>query len=68
MDPNLFHLDYERVFEVLVTIVIFSFLVERALSVIFESRWFINIYEAKEKRKGMKEVIALIVSIALCVT
>lgn len=67
MDPNLFHLDYERLFEVLVTIVVFSFFIERALAVIFESRWFINMYEANKKRKGLKEVIALIVSIAVCI-
>ena len=67
MDPNLFHLDYERLFEVLVTIVVFSFFIERALSVIFESRWFINMYEANKKRKGLKEVVALIVSIAVCI-
>ncbi len=42
MDPNLFHLDYERLFKVLITIVVFSFFVERALSVVFEMRWFIN--------------------------
>ncbi len=67
MDPNLFHLDYEKLFEVLVTIVIFSFFIERALAVIFESRWFINMYEANRKRKGLKEVVALIVSIAVCI-
>ena len=67
MDPNLFYLDYERLFEVLVVIVAFSFFIERALAVIFESQWFINIYEANEKRKGLKELIALIVSIAVCV-
>ena len=39
MDPNLIHLDYEKLFEVLITIVIFSFFVERALSVVFEMRW-----------------------------
>jgi hypothetical protein len=67
MDPNLFHLDYERLFEVLTTIVILSFFVERALSVVFESRWFIGMYEANPKRKGLKELIALAVSIAVCV-
>jgi hypothetical protein len=66
MDPNLFFLDYERLFEVLSTIVVFSFFVERALSVVFESRWFIKAYEDKPKRKGLKELIALAVSIALC--
>ena len=65
MDPNLFYLNYERLFEVLVTIVIFSFFIERALSVVFESRWFIKMYEANKKRKGLKEFFALAVSIAV---
>jgi len=53
MDPNLFHLDYSRLVEVLVTIVVFSFLIERGLSVIFESRFFIIIIEGNdiEQRK-----------------
>jgi len=42
MDPNLFHMDYERLFEVLVTIVVLFFFIERALSVIFESRLFVE--------------------------
>ena len=68
MDPNLFYLDFERLFEVLITIVIFSFFIERALAVIFETRWFIKMYDnPNEKRKGVKEIIALIVSIAACV-
>ena len=67
MDPNLFYLNYERLFEVLVTIVIFSFFIERALSVVFESRLFIKMYEANKKRKGLKEFLALAVSIAACV-
>lgn len=66
MDPNLFHLDYERLFEVLTMIVVLSFFVERALSVVFESRWFITMYEANENRKGVKELAALVVSIAVC--
>ena len=70
MDSNYFFLDIERLFEVLVMIVVFSFFIERALAVIFESRWFINMYEVNEKRKGLKglkEVVALIVSIAVCI-
>lgn len=67
MDPNLFFLDIEKLFEVLLMIVVFSFFIERALSVIFESRWFIKMYDADEKRKGLKEIVALIVSIAVCI-
>lgn len=42
MDPNLFHLDYERTFELIVSISIIAIFIERALAVIFESRWFIE--------------------------
>ena len=42
MDPNLFHLDWERTLEALVGIVILSFLVERAGALLFESRWWIS--------------------------
>lgn len=82
MDPNLFHIDYERLFEALVTIVVFSFLIERALSIFFESRFFIDRFEGgrthlildndspglddRGKTKGIKEVIAFIVSVACC--
>lgn len=62
MDPNLFHVDWERVFEVLVAIVIVAFLVERALAVLFESRFFINRF----KEKGIKEPIAFILAVAVC--
>ncbi len=51
MDPNLFAVDWERAFEVFVAIVLASFLMERALSVIFENRLFIQ----KAKDKGLKE-------------
>jgi len=42
----LFHLDWERASEVLATIVIMSFLVERTLAVVFESKWFVKHFEA----------------------
>jgi hypothetical protein len=45
MDPNLFHLDWERTFEALVGIIVLSFLVERACAVLFESRWWISRFE-----------------------
>jgi len=62
MDPNLFHLDWERVGEVLVGVVILAFLVERALSVLFESRFFINRF----KEKSLKELIAFVVAVLAC--
>jgi hypothetical protein len=51
MTPELFHIDYGRLLETLVGIVVFSFLVERALAVVFESRIFIDWSEASPARK-----------------
>lgn len=62
MDPSLFHLDWEQVSEVLATIVVLAFLVERALSPLFESERFLKL-----DPKGLKEVIAFIVSLVVCV-
>jgi hypothetical protein len=45
MDPNLFHLDWERTLEALVGIIVLSFLVERACALLFESRWWIRLFE-----------------------
>ncbi len=63
MDPNLFHLDWERASEVLATVVIISFMVERALAVIFESRWFVKNYE----ESFPKEMLAALVGIIVCI-
>lgn len=62
MDPNLFHLDWERVSEVLVAIVILAFILERALAVLFESRFFIK----RWKEKSLKELIAFVVAVLAC--
>jgi hypothetical protein len=62
IDPNLFHLDWDRVSEVLVALILLSFLVERFLSVIFESYWFIE----KAENRHLKEPIAFAVSLAVC--
>jgi hypothetical protein len=45
MDPNLFHLDWERTFEALVAIIVLAFFVERACALVFESRWYIRLFE-----------------------
>lgn len=64
MDPNLFHIDYERLFEVLLTIVVLSMIVERTLSLLFESRPFIR---RTENTHGLRELISFIVSVAVCI-
>ena len=62
MDPNLYHLDWERVFEVLATIVVLAFFVERALSIVFENRRIIPFLESS----GLKEFIAYGVALVVC--
>jgi hypothetical protein len=63
MDPNLFHLDEGRLFEVLFAIIALSFLVERALSVLFGWKPFVERYSGK----GTKELIALLTSSIICI-
>ena len=63
MDPNLFAVDGERLMEVLFLIVVLSFFVERALSIFFESRFFVQ----KLKGKSLKELLAFAASAAICV-
>lgn len=70
MTTDLFHVDYEHLSEVLITIVVLSFLLERALAVIFESQWFIlwseGTLENPKPRKSAKEILASTVCIAFC--
>ena len=59
MDPNLIHLDWERAGEALALVVVFSFIVERALAIDFENRiWIRNV-----QVDGLKEIIVLFVPI-----
>jgi hypothetical protein len=78
-----FAVDYSVLFDILSLIVVLSFFVERALSVIFESALFISWYDPvyeqavnpnpkiaidappKKKKKGIKELISIIVSVIL---
>ena len=64
MDPNLFHIDWERTIEALVGIIIIAFLVERACALLFESRWWITRFEdarvsgAPGKKANAQKVLA----------
>jgi hypothetical protein len=62
MDPNLFAIDGERLLEVMLAIVVLSFLVERALAVLFENRWFVERFDSK----GVKEPISVLVALGIC--
>lgn len=61
-DPNLFHLDWERTFEVLATIVVLAFVLERGLALLFEHRWYVKNW----KGKGAKEFIAFFAAAVIC--
>jgi hypothetical protein len=62
MDPNLFHIDWERLGEVLIAIIVLSFLIERALAMLFESRFFIKRF----KEKSLKEIVAVSIGALVC--
>lgn len=61
MDPALFRIDFEVLFEVLVTIIVLAFFIERGLSLLFEHR----LYVAYAKERGLKEPIAFVLSLAV---
>ena len=62
MDPVLFRIDWETLFEVLGTMVVLSFFVERALAVVVESRIFID---SRIDKQGVKEILSLALSYAV---
>src|SRR5713101_1566683 len=69
VDPNLFALKWDQIFEVLMAVVILAFFQERALALIFESPAWLN-YEARRKRqhKGdFKPLVAFTVGALICV-
>ncbi len=61
MDPALFRIDWEVLAELLTTITVLAFFVERALSLVFEHRLFVT----KLNDKGLKEPIAFLVSLVV---
>ena len=61
MDPALFRIDWEVLAEVLSIIIVLSFFVERALSIVFEHRLFIRLLD----EKGIKEPLSLLASLAV---
>jgi hypothetical protein len=62
MEANFYPLDWERIGEVLAAIVIMAFLLERALSVLFESNCFVKYMQGK----NWKELIAVVVCVGVC--
>lgn len=62
MDPVLFRIDWDTLFQVLGTIIVLSFFVERALAIVVESRAFIG---SKLDQSGTKELLSLLLSFAV---
>ena len=62
MDPNFIHMDWERTFDAIMLVAVIAIVVERSLSVVFQSRFYIE----RLHRDGMKETLALAASIAVC--
>ena len=57
-----FAIDGERLFNVLIVIVIASFFIERALALVFENKWLVD----RLSNRGLKEPIAFAVSFVVC--
>ncbi len=62
MDPNLFRVDLERLFEVLLAITVLAFFIERALALVFEHR----LYVTRVQGKGLKEIISFLLAFLVC--
>lgn len=61
MDLALFRVDWEVLAELLVTIIVLAFFLERLLSLLFENRWFLRRFDGR----GIKEPIAFISAFVL---
>lgn len=61
MEPLLFQLEWDIALEVLATIVLLSFFVERALALIFENK----AYDVPFGGTGLSEIIALVLAVSV---
>ena len=69
IDPTLFVVNWDTIFELLALIIILSFIVERMLALLFESPIYVK-FHRNQKENGVgsfKSPIAFIVSAAICV-
>ena len=64
MDPALFRIDWDVLAELLATVIVLSFFLERALSLVFEHRFYV----ARFHEKGLKTPIALVFSLLVVVS
>jgi len=62
MDPRLFHVDWTQLAEVMTAVVILAFIVERALSIVFENQYFQRFLD----QYHIKELVAFALSFLVC--
>ena len=69
IDPSLFAINWQVLIEVLAMIVILSFLIERALALLFESELFLNWEKRRREKKlgTLKPLIAFVAAAAVCI-
>lgn len=69
IDPTLFAVDWAMVAEVLALVVVLAFFLERALALLFESRWFLLLEKARDERGqgSFKPLIALAGGALICI-
>lgn len=69
VDPNGFILNWGTLFEILALVIVLSFVVERTLAVVFESRPYVavNARRSAEGKGSYKALIAFIVSVLVCI-
>jgi hypothetical protein len=65
LDPTLFAVNWDVVFEVLVMIVVLAFVMERALAQLFESKLYIQL-EARREGSNAKSLIAFLAGAGGC--
>ena len=63
VDPNLFAIDWEQTGEVLVTIIVMAFIVERFLALLFESQWYLETLGTIH----IKELLTFLLSAVVCI-
>ena len=62
MAPHLLIINSERLFQVLIVVIVLSFFVERALALVFENRWVV----AGISGRGLKEPLAFVACLVVC--
>ena len=69
VDPNMFTMQWDTLFETLALIIILAFAVERVLALFFESSLFLNFHikRKKEDKGSFKATIAFVLASLICI-